>query len=106
MQLAPADPVAETDQRDEDELDALSGTRPAAAERLEGPPVPAALFTEGHRQRVAEDKQVAYQALERAEQIVARHHCIADYVEASGSGHQALRQPDRRIARLLRCELP
>jgi hypothetical protein len=34
------------------------------------------------------------------------NHCIADYVEASGPGHQALREPDRRIARLLHCELP
>src|SRR5215467_11396991 len=102
MQLAPADPVAEADQRDEDELDALSRHRPAAAEQLEGHPVPAALFAEGHRQRVAEDEQVAYQALDRAEQIGARHHRIADHVEASGPSHQALREPDRTKHRLRR----
>ena len=71
INLAAADPAAEADHGHENELDALARHRPAAAGQHEGDAVSVALFGHRHCQRVAENKHIADQALERGVQAVA-----------------------------------
>ena len=106
MDLAPADPAAKADHRDENELDALPRRWAIAAKENEGHPVSGVFLGHGHRQRVAEDEQVADQALESAAQVRARHHGVADHVEARGPRDMMLRECDRRIAGALDRKLP
>ncbi len=82
MDLAPADPAAEANQRHENELDALMRHRSIPTEEHEYNPVSRAFFTDGPCQGVAEDEQIAYQALECAAQVGTGHHRVADHVEA------------------------
>jgi hypothetical protein len=63
-------------------------------------------FGRGHRQRVAEDEQVSDQALESAAEVRARHHGVADHVEARGPRDVVLREGDRWIAGSLDGKLP
>src|SRR5215472_5793698 len=106
VHLAPGDPAAKADHRDENELDALARHRPVAAQENEAHAATRTFLAHRHGEGVAEDEQIANEALEGGAQIGARHHGVTDHVEARGPRDPMLGEPDRGIARALGGELP